>query len=199
MIEKLGELANCEMHVTHMPTPGDEAGLRNLGINLTSEPNFASRELVSLTAMLAVSEPFYRGESGWDSSQVAARLDLPPRLAHDILQQLVRLGFLSEVKDGLHDRDAYQPGRALDVLTVHDLLQGLKQDGINYSRLRNTPEREVVREIEEMITTAGRRALAEMSLQDLVKKMLVKREAQRDQVLSGEKVSSEKAPFSKTA
>jgi membrane protein len=164
-----------------------------------SEVNFASRELVSLTAMLAVSEPFYRGESRWDSSQVAARLDLPPRLAHDILQQLVRLGFLSEVKDGLHDRDAYQPGRALDALTVHDLLQGLKQDGINYSRLRNTPERELVREIEETITTAGRRALAEMSLQDLVKKMLVKREAQRDQALSGEKVSSEKAPFSKTA
>ena len=45
VIEKLGELRNCEMHVTHMPTPGDEAGLRRLGLNLTSEPNFASREL----------------------------------------------------------------------------------------------------------------------------------------------------------
>ena len=45
VIEKLGELRNCEMHVTHMPTPGDEAGLRQLGLNLTSEPNFASREL----------------------------------------------------------------------------------------------------------------------------------------------------------
>ena len=45
VIEKLGELRDCEMHVTHMPTPGDEAGLRQLGINLTSEPNFASREL----------------------------------------------------------------------------------------------------------------------------------------------------------
>ena len=45
VIEKLGELRGCEMHVTHMPTPGDEAGLRRLGLNLTSEPNFASREL----------------------------------------------------------------------------------------------------------------------------------------------------------
>ena len=45
VIDKLGELRDCEMHVTHMPTPGDEAGLRRLGLNLTSEPNFASREL----------------------------------------------------------------------------------------------------------------------------------------------------------
>ena len=45
VIETLGELRGCEMHVTHMPTPGDEAGLRRLGLNLTSEPNFASREL----------------------------------------------------------------------------------------------------------------------------------------------------------
>jgi uncharacterized protein (UPF0371 family) len=45
VMEKLSLLQGCEMHVTHMPTPGDEAGLRQLGLNLTSEPNFASREL----------------------------------------------------------------------------------------------------------------------------------------------------------
>jgi uncharacterized protein (UPF0371 family) len=44
-IQKLGELKNCEIHLTHMPTPGDEAGLRRLGVNLTSEPSFATREL----------------------------------------------------------------------------------------------------------------------------------------------------------
>lgn len=30
-IEKLKELSGCEVHMTHMPTPGDEAGLRKLG------------------------------------------------------------------------------------------------------------------------------------------------------------------------
>ncbi len=42
---KLSELRGCEMHITHIPAPGDEAGLRRLGINLTSEPNFASNNL----------------------------------------------------------------------------------------------------------------------------------------------------------
>lgn len=44
-MEQLRKLAGCEMHLSHLPTPGDEAGLRKLGINLTSDPAFAGREL----------------------------------------------------------------------------------------------------------------------------------------------------------
>ncbi|MDD4879877.1 MAG: DUF1846 domain-containing protein, partial [Candidatus Omnitrophica bacterium] len=44
-MEKLKELRGCEVHLTHMPTSGDEAGLRKLGVNLTSEPNFATKNL----------------------------------------------------------------------------------------------------------------------------------------------------------
>ena len=42
---KLNALAGCEVHLTHIPRPGDEAGLRRLGVNLTSEANFASKDL----------------------------------------------------------------------------------------------------------------------------------------------------------
>jgi uncharacterized protein (UPF0371 family) len=44
-MEKLTELKGCEVHMTHMPTPGDEAGLRRLGVNLTTDPNFSSKDL----------------------------------------------------------------------------------------------------------------------------------------------------------
>jgi len=44
-IEKLGELQNCEVHLSHIPTPGDEAGLRKLHVNLTSDPDFSSSSL----------------------------------------------------------------------------------------------------------------------------------------------------------
>jgi uncharacterized protein (UPF0371 family) len=44
-IEGLKELRGCEMHITHLPTPGDDAGLRRLGINVTSEPNFSTKNL----------------------------------------------------------------------------------------------------------------------------------------------------------
>jgi uncharacterized protein (UPF0371 family) len=44
-VEKLKELSGCEVHMTHIPTPGDEAGLRKLGVNLTSDPDFSTKRL----------------------------------------------------------------------------------------------------------------------------------------------------------
>ncbi|MFH1318086.1 MAG: DUF1846 domain-containing protein, partial [Candidatus Omnitrophota bacterium] len=44
-MDRLKELKGCQVHMTHMPTPGDEAGLRRLGVQLTSEPNFSSKNL----------------------------------------------------------------------------------------------------------------------------------------------------------
>jgi len=44
-VDQLPKLRGCQMHLTHVPTPGDEAGLRKLGINLTSDPAFASKRL----------------------------------------------------------------------------------------------------------------------------------------------------------
>jgi uncharacterized protein (UPF0371 family) len=44
-LEKFKELHGCEVHITHIPPPGDEAGLRKLGVNLTSDPNFSSKDL----------------------------------------------------------------------------------------------------------------------------------------------------------
>jgi len=44
-MDKLKELSGCEVHITHIPTPGDEAGLRRLGVNLTTEPNFSTNSL----------------------------------------------------------------------------------------------------------------------------------------------------------
>jgi uncharacterized protein (UPF0371 family) len=44
-VEQLKKLRNCEMHMTHIPTPGDEAGLRKLGVNLTTDTDFATRSL----------------------------------------------------------------------------------------------------------------------------------------------------------
>jgi len=44
-LEQLPRLRGCEAHMTHMPTPGDERGLRRLGVNLTSDPVFATDRL----------------------------------------------------------------------------------------------------------------------------------------------------------
>ncbi len=45
-MEHLKDLSGAEVHLTHLPSPGDEAGLRKLGINVTSEPKFATNMLL---------------------------------------------------------------------------------------------------------------------------------------------------------
>jgi len=44
-LESLKYLRECEVHTTHIPTPGDEAGWRKLKVNLTCDPEFSSKSL----------------------------------------------------------------------------------------------------------------------------------------------------------
>ena len=44
-LEKLSDLRGCELHMTHIPSPGDENGLRSLGVNLTCDAQFATDKL----------------------------------------------------------------------------------------------------------------------------------------------------------
>ncbi len=44
-MRKLVELRGCEVHITHIPTPGDEVGLKMIGVNVTTDGKFSSRNL----------------------------------------------------------------------------------------------------------------------------------------------------------
>lgn len=44
-MENLKGLCGCEVHTTHIPTPGDEAGFRKLKVNLTCDPEFSGKNL----------------------------------------------------------------------------------------------------------------------------------------------------------
>ena len=44
-MENLKYMRDCEVHLTHIPTPGDEAGLRKLQVNVTCDPEFSSKSL----------------------------------------------------------------------------------------------------------------------------------------------------------
>jgi len=44
-MQKLVELKGCEVHMTHIPTPGDEVGLKRLGVNMTTDGRFSSNNL----------------------------------------------------------------------------------------------------------------------------------------------------------
>lgn len=45
-IDCINSLQRCDMHLTHIPSPGDEAGLRRLGISYTFDPQVPSKRLL---------------------------------------------------------------------------------------------------------------------------------------------------------
>jgi len=44
-MDKLKDLRGCQAHVTHILSASDDQGLRSLGVNLTTDPNFSSASL----------------------------------------------------------------------------------------------------------------------------------------------------------
>ncbi|MFH1190383.1 MAG: DUF1846 domain-containing protein [Candidatus Omnitrophota bacterium] len=44
-MQRLSALRGCEMHMTHIPTPGDEVGLKMIGVNVTTDGKFSSHNL----------------------------------------------------------------------------------------------------------------------------------------------------------
>lgn len=48
-MEKLRNFSGCEVHLTNIPTPEGEAGLKRLGVDLASAPRFSSRDLLPQT------------------------------------------------------------------------------------------------------------------------------------------------------
>jgi ATP-dependent protease HslVU (ClpYQ) peptidase subunit len=63
---------------------------------------------------------------------------------------------------------AYQPAQALEKIKLHEVIRGLAADGADYSHLRKTIERRIVAGVADLLKDAERRALAEMTLRDLV-------------------------------
>lgn len=47
-MKHLSQLRGADAHLSHIPSNGDEAGLRKLGINVTSSPKYASKQLFNI-------------------------------------------------------------------------------------------------------------------------------------------------------
>ncbi len=137
--------------------------------------NYASRELVALTVLMVVTDIFYRGEKPWGLEKIAEELDLPPRLTRKVVSELAQLGLLSVVS-GPEEDLLYQPGRAPENLTVHEVIQALKESGFGIARSRKTPEWKTVRAVEEQLEEAESRVLEATTLKDLVFRMRAHRE-----------------------
>ncbi len=129
--------------------------------------NFASQEFIALTVLLFVGRRFFLGKPALDHEGLSTQLDVPPRVLRNILDELVRLGFITETVENF-DSTGYQPARALENISIYEVIRGLATDGMDYSSLRKTHERGVVADVADLLHSAEEEALKNMTLQSLV-------------------------------
>ena len=94
---------------------------------LKVSPGF--KKLVALQIAHLLIKRFENGDRPLTDSQISAQLEMPIRLVHNVLFDLVESGLVTEIKTQADKEFAYQPARDINNLTIQYVLQALDQKG----------------------------------------------------------------------
>jgi membrane protein len=126
--------------------------------------NQRGREFVALRLMTAIGQRFQRGLPPPSSQEMSDELCIPSRLVQQVLQTLIAAHLVIEVS-GLEP--AYTPGRPLEQINAHHILQAMRARGQELLT-RNEPVREEVYGEFARIQAAEKLAAASITMLALV-------------------------------
>ncbi len=98
------------------------------------------RKLLTLQVVHLLINKFQNGDKPLTDSQISEKLQMPIRLVHLILSELVESGLVSEIKTKADKEFAYQPARDINQLTIQSVLQALDHQGIEDIPVAQTEE-----------------------------------------------------------
>jgi membrane protein len=87
------------------------------------------KNLLTLQIAHLLIKKFQNGDKPLTDSQISAQLEMPIRLVHNILYDLVESGLVSETRTNEDKEIAYQPARDINKLTIQYVLEALEQSG----------------------------------------------------------------------
>lgn len=120
---------------------------QNLGIhglkNPHLTPSVAEKRVIALAITSLIGESFRNGDPPYSDREIAETLGLPYPLTSHILGELSDAHIVSLAEDG---KRGYQPARALDDLSIVDLV-GLYEGGKKTTILRHSPYTEKVEKL----------------------------------------------------
>ena len=87
------------------------------------------KKLLSLRISHLIIKNFAKGDKHLTATQISQALEIPTRLARQLLFELVESGILTEIKPEEHRDAAYQPARDIDVLTLKYIIDALEERG----------------------------------------------------------------------
>jgi membrane protein len=128
--------------------------------------NQRGRELAALRVMVLVARQFAGGAPAPGITQLANSLAVPSKLVSQVLQPLLRAQLILETNDRI---PAYVPGRALDRISAHQILQAIRAGQGQDLSPSEDPAQAGVLAAFERINAAERAVAANLTLQDLIK------------------------------
>jgi membrane protein len=95
-----------------------------------SRISFSSRKLLILRIFHLLTKKFSLGEKPLSVRQIAHALEIPVRLARQLLHELTDVGLVVETVKGTKDEVAFQPGKTIENITVKYALDEFEKYGI---------------------------------------------------------------------
>ena len=106
--------------------------------SLKVSPGF--KKLLTLQVVHLLIKRFANGDKPLTDSQISSLLEIPIRLVHHILYDLVESGLVSEIRTPAEKEFAYQPARDINQLSIQSVLEALDQHGTENIPVANTAE-----------------------------------------------------------
>jgi membrane protein len=144
--------------------------------------NQRGREFVALRLMTCIGQRFQRGLRPPTSQQMSDELCIPSRLVQHVLQTLIAAHLVIEVSGA---EPAYTPGRPLEQINAHHILQAMRARGQEL-QTRNEPVREEVYGEFARIQEAEKQAASSITMLALVHRADARLELTRSPALDKE-------------
>jgi membrane protein len=135
---------------------------------LVENVNQRGREFIALRLMTCIGQRFQRVQPPITLQEISLELDIPTRLAQQVLQTLLAARLVTEIAGA---EPAYTPARPLEAITAHHVLHAMRAGSGQELSVRDGPVRAEVYGEFARIEEAERQAAASVTLLALVNRL----------------------------
>lgn len=127
------------------------------------------KKVIALMIGNLVAKGFYNGEKPMTAIEIALKLDLPVRLARNIINEFVSAGIFIEMRTDRDKEIVYQPGITESKLTVKQVLEALEKNGVNTLPINDTNELVHINQLMKDLDKSMDNELGNTFIKDIVK------------------------------
>jgi len=127
----------------------------------------AFKKLLTLQVAHLLIHNFKEGQRPLTDSQISQHLEIPVRLLHQILYELVVTDLFIETKTNEDRKFGYQPARDINGLTIKRIIEAIEQHGVDTIPVARTDEFKILSESLEEFSEAIENSPANKLLKDI--------------------------------